>query len=96
MRETLPLVGKHVEEIAPVFYGRMFAAHPELLRDTFNRGNQAEGGQQKVLAASVATCATLLVAVYCHQARTLIAAGAEEERMHVELFSPNDWLLPGA
>lgn len=96
MRETLPLVGKHVEEIAPVFYGRMFAAHPELLRDTFNRGNQAEGGQQKVLAASVATCATLLVAVYCHQARTLIAAGADEERMHVELFSPNDWLLPGA
>lgn len=49
-----------------------------------------------MLAASVATCATLLVAVYCHQARTLIAAGAEEERMHVELFSPNDWLLPGA
>ena len=26
----------------------------------------------------------------------LIAAGADEERMHVELFSPNDWLLPGA
>ena len=26
----------------------------------------------------------------------LLAAGAEEERMHVELFSPNDWLLPGA
>ena len=63
MRETLPLVGKHVEEIAPVFYGRMFAAHPELLRDTFNRGNQAEGGQQKVLAASVATCATLLLSL---------------------------------
>ena len=62
VRDTLPLVGEHVEEIAPVFYGRMFAAHPELLRDTFNRGNQARGAQQKALAASVATYATLLVA----------------------------------
>ena len=26
----------------------------------------------------------------------VLAAGADEERMHVELFSPNDWLLPGA
>ena len=61
VRDTLPLVGEHVEEIAPVFYGRMFAAYPELLRDTFNRGNQAQGAQQKALAASVATYATLLV-----------------------------------
>ena len=61
VRDTLPVVGEHIEEIAPVFYGRMFAAHPELLRDTFNRGNQAQGAQQKALAASVATYATLLV-----------------------------------
>ena len=26
----------------------------------------------------------------------LLAAGADEERMHVELFAPNDWLLPTA
>lgn len=61
VRETLPLVGAHIDEIAPCFYRRMFAAHPELLRDTFNRGNQAQGAQQKALAASVATYATLLV-----------------------------------
>ena len=61
VRDTLPVVGEHIEDIAPVFYGRMFAAHPELLRDTFNRGNQAQGAQQKALAASVATYATLLV-----------------------------------
>lgn len=61
VRATLPLVGAHIEQIAPTFYGRMFAAHPELLRDTFNRGNQAQGAQQKALAASVATYATLLV-----------------------------------
>src|SRR5699024_11816762 len=60
--DTCPLVGEHVEEIAPVFYGRMSAAHPELLRDPFNRGHQAPGAQQKALAASVATYATLLVA----------------------------------
>ena len=61
IRDTLPLVGAHIEEIAPTFYRRMFAAHPELLRDTFNRGNQAQGVQQKALASSVATYATLLV-----------------------------------
>ncbi|MBD8060973.1 globin domain-containing protein [Oceanitalea stevensii] len=58
---TLPLVGSRIGDIAPTFYRRMFAAHPELLRDTFNRGNQAQGAQQKALAASVATVATLLV-----------------------------------
>lgn len=58
---TLPLVGSRIGEIAPTFYRRMFSAHPELLRDTFNRGNQAQGAQQKALAASVASFATLLV-----------------------------------
>lgn len=61
VRDTLPLVGAHIDEIAPCFYRRMFNAHPELLRNTFNRGNQAQGAQQKSLAASVATYATLLV-----------------------------------
>ncbi|MEY8565841.1 globin domain-containing protein [Corynebacteriaceae bacterium 7-707] len=58
---TLPVIGAHINEITPVFYNRMFAAHPELIRDTFNRGNQRSGGQQKALAASVATFATMLV-----------------------------------
>lgn len=61
VRATLPLVGSRIDEIAPTFYRRMFAAEPGLLRDTFNRGNQARGAQQKALAASVATFATLLV-----------------------------------
>lgn len=61
IRATLQLVGSKINEIAPNFYQRMFTAHPELLRDTFNRGNQAQGAQQKALAASVATFATLLV-----------------------------------
>jgi nitric oxide dioxygenase len=58
---TLPVIGAHINEITPVFYNRMFDAHPELIRDTFNRGNQRSGGQQKALAASVATFATMLV-----------------------------------
>ena len=61
VRDTLPLVGARIDEIAPCFYRRMFTARPELLRNTFNRGNQAQGAQQKALAASVATYATLLV-----------------------------------
>jgi nitric oxide dioxygenase len=58
---TLPVIGAHINEITPIFYRRMFTAHPELIRDTFNRGNQRSGGQQKALAASVATFATMLV-----------------------------------
>ena len=58
---TLPLVGAHIDEITREFYRRMFAAHPELLRNLFNRGNQAQGAQQRALAASLATFAAHLV-----------------------------------
>jgi nitric oxide dioxygenase len=61
IKATLPLVGAHVDEITSVFYRRMFARHPELLRNLFNRGNQAQGSQQRALAASIATFATHLV-----------------------------------
>lgn len=61
VRATLPPVGENIETIAHTFYGKMFSAHPELIRDTFNRGNQRSGEQQKALAASVATFATMLV-----------------------------------
>lgn len=58
---TLPLVGAHIDEITSEFYRRMFGHHPELLRNLFNRGNQAQGAQQRALAASIATFATHLV-----------------------------------
>lgn len=61
VKATLPAVGENIEKIAHSFYGKMFSAHPELLRDTFNRANQKSGEQQKALAASVATFATMLV-----------------------------------
>ncbi|MBB3752034.1 nitric oxide dioxygenase [Mycolicibacterium sp. BK634] len=61
IRATLPLVGAHVDEITVEFYRRMFGSHPELLRNLFNRGNQAQGSQQRALAASIATFATHLV-----------------------------------
>ncbi|HIW91991.1 MAG TPA: hemin transporter [Candidatus Corynebacterium avicola] len=61
IKATLPVVGANIGTIAKNFYSRMFTAHPELLRDTFNRGNQRSGEQQKALAASVATFATMLV-----------------------------------
>lgn len=61
VRATLPAVGGAIEEITPLFYRRMFTAHPELLRDLFNRGNQANGAQSRALAASVAAFAGMLV-----------------------------------
>ena len=39
VRATLPAIGAHINEITPLFYQKMFAAHPELIADTFNRGN---------------------------------------------------------
>ncbi|MDF2823879.1 MAG: hemoglobin-like flavoprotein [Mycobacterium sp.] len=58
---TLPLVGAHIDEITTEFYRGLFDAHPDLLRNLFNRGNQAQGAQQRALAASIATFAAHLV-----------------------------------
>lgn len=58
---TLPLIGAHIDEITTEFYRRLFGSHPALLRNLFNRGNQAQGSQQRALAASIATFATHLV-----------------------------------
>ncbi len=62
VKATLPVIGGAIGEITPIFYKRMFAAHPELERDLFNRGNQAQGDQQSALAGAIAAYATLLVA----------------------------------
>ncbi|MCQ4608250.1 MULTISPECIES: globin domain-containing protein [Corynebacterium] len=61
IKATLPPVGANIQTITKTFYNKMFTAHPELIADTFNRGNQKQGAQQKALAASVATFATQLV-----------------------------------
>ncbi|MDP5226662.1 MULTISPECIES: globin domain-containing protein [Arthrobacter] len=58
---TLPLVGSRIGSITPLFYSKLFAAHPELLNGTFSRANQRNGAQQQALAGSIATFATHLV-----------------------------------
>jgi nitric oxide dioxygenase len=62
VRATLPVVGGAIGEITERFYAGLFAARPELLRDLFNRGNQAAGTQRQALAGSIAAFATHLVA----------------------------------
>lgn len=61
VRATLPAVGGAIGDITTLFYDKLFTAHPALLRDLFNRGNQAEGSQQQALAGAVAAFATTLV-----------------------------------
>ncbi|OIJ67163.1 globin domain-containing protein [Streptomyces mangrovisoli] len=61
VRATLPVVGAAIGEITERFYAGLFAAHPDLLRDLFNRGNQAAGTQRQALAGSIAAFATHLV-----------------------------------
>ncbi|MFC9235419.1 globin domain-containing protein [Streptomyces decoyicus] len=57
VRATLPAVSGSLSEITTLFYEKLFAAHPELLRHLFNRGNQANGSQRQALAGAVAAFA---------------------------------------
>ncbi|MEU8436172.1 globin domain-containing protein [Streptomyces sp. NPDC029216] len=61
VRATLPAVGAAIGDITELFYEKLFAAHPALLRDLFNRGNQAAGLQKQALAGSIAAFATHLL-----------------------------------
>lgn len=61
VKGTLPVIGSAIGDITPIFYDRMFTARPDLLADLFNRGNQAQGEQQKALAGAIAAYASLLV-----------------------------------
>lgn len=61
LRASLPAVREAIGEITTVFYDRLFAAHPELLRDLFNRGNQANGTQRRALAAAFVAFAAATV-----------------------------------
>ncbi|MFE0603288.1 globin domain-containing protein [Streptomyces sp. NPDC058892] len=61
VRATLPAVGAAIGDITELFYAKLFTAHPELLRDLFNRGNQNAGLQKQALAGSIAAFATHLV-----------------------------------
>ncbi|ELP64182.1 globin domain-containing protein [Streptomyces turgidiscabies] len=61
VRATLPAVGASLSTITELFYRRMFEERPELLRNLFNRTNQATGAQREALAGAVAAFATLLI-----------------------------------
>ncbi|MET9855037.1 globin domain-containing protein [Streptomyces sp. NPDC006450] len=61
VRATLPAVGAAIGDITELFYSKLFEAHPELIRDLFNRGNQNAGLQKQALAGSIAAFATHLV-----------------------------------
>ena len=52
----------------------MFANHPELIHvNLFNRGNQAQGAQQRALAASIATFATRSSTQICRIRQELLS-----------------------
>jgi len=94
---TLPAVGAAIGEITPLFYRKMFSAHPELERDLFNRGNQKQGDQQKALASAIAGFAVLqvaperaredkLLARIAHKHASLGVTADQYEIVHTHLF----------
>jgi nitric oxide dioxygenase len=82
VRDTLPAVGAAIGEITPIFYQRMFDAHPELIKNLFNRGNQAQGDQPQALAGSIAAYATMLVSDTHHNTDEILDRVAHK---HVSL-----------
>jgi nitric oxide dioxygenase len=52
IKASVPVLREHGEKITTVFYDNLFKAHPALL-NVFNMRNQADGIQQKSLAAAV-------------------------------------------
>ncbi|WP_330313642.1 FAD-binding oxidoreductase [Streptomyces sp. NBC_00523] len=98
VRATLPAVGAAIGDIADLFYRKLFAAHPELLRDLFNRGNQASGAQRQALAGSIAAFATQLVeqpdtrpdvmlSRIAHKHASLGVTPGQYEVVHIHLFA---------
>ncbi|MFI5616344.1 globin domain-containing protein [Streptomyces sp. NPDC051567] len=98
VRATLPAVGAAIGDITELFYAKLFEAHPELLRDLFNRGNQNAGLQKQALAGSVAAFATHLVAHpdrrpdvmlgrIAHKHASLGVTRAQYRVVHTHLFS---------
>ncbi|WP_086825346.1 globin domain-containing protein [Streptomyces sp. NRRL B-24572] len=98
VRATLPAVGGALDEITERFYARLFAAHPELLRDLFNRGNQANGEQRKALAGSIAAFAVALLenpdsrpdamlSRIAHKHASLGVTSAQYKIVHEHLFA---------
>ncbi|MEV6249400.1 globin domain-containing protein [Streptomyces sp. NPDC051742] len=98
VRATLPAVGGALDEITERFYGRLFAAHPELLRDLFNRGNQANGEQRQALAGSIAAFASALLerpdarpdvmlSRIAHKHASLGVTAAQYKTVHEHLFA---------
>ncbi|QNE75023.1 hemin transporter [Streptomyces finlayi] len=98
VRATLPAVGAAVGDIADLFYRKLFDAHPELLSDLFNRGNQASGTQRQALAGSIAAFATHLVehpdtrpdvmlSRIAHKHASLGVTAAQYKVVHTHLFA---------
>ncbi|MFE5090224.1 globin domain-containing protein [Streptomyces sp. NPDC056638] len=98
VRATLPAVGAAIGDIADLFYRKLFDAHPELLRDLFNRGNQASGAQRQALAGSIAAFATQLVehpdtrpdvmlSRIAHKHASLGVTAAQYDIVHTHLFA---------
>ncbi|MER5361357.1 globin domain-containing protein [Streptomyces sp. NPDC002785] len=98
VRATLPAVGAAIGDIADLFYRKLFDAHPELLRDLFNRGHQASGAQRQALAGSIAAFATQLVehpdtrpdvmlSRIAHKHASLGVTAAQYDIVHTHLFA---------
>ncbi|MBD8139619.1 hemin transporter, partial [Frigoribacterium sp. CFBP 13605] len=77
LRASLPVVAERAHDIAEDFYRRLFATRPDLLRDQFNRGDLAQGRQQRELARTIVALAQAVLDAAPGSTR---AAGGDRHR----------------
>ncbi|WP_277958862.1 globin domain-containing protein [Frigoribacterium faeni] len=77
LRASLPVVAERAHDIADDFYRRLFATRPDLLRDQFNRGDLAQGRQQRELARTIVALAQAVLDAAPGSTR---AAGGDRHR----------------
>jgi nitric oxide dioxygenase len=96
--DTVASLPEHSGSRAHLWFSRSLAADPLAGRTdprlAVREGRMLIAAEHLPAGAEIYLCGS---SAFLRGAREqLLAAGAEEERMHVELFAPNDWLLPTA
>jgi nitric oxide dioxygenase len=98
VRATLPAVKGGIGEITALFYDKLFASHPSLLSDLFNRGNQANGTQREALAGAIIQFGAALIeqpdvhpeamlSRIAHKHASLGVTGDQYQVVHTHLFA---------
>ncbi|WP_187976449.1 globin domain-containing protein [Mycetocola sp. JXN-3] len=104
---SLPLVRAKIEQITPIFYERMFAAHPEFLDGLFNEANHKNGIQHSAFALGFISLAArmaeeendavdAMLTRIAHRHTALGVSASQYDIVHDHLFEAMEVVLADA